>query len=329
MRVCLGGTFHPFHVGHEALLRAAVEGAGEVFVGVTDGPLAARNRVVPDWSERAKAVRAFLGSLDFQGEVRVEALRDAAGPAATEPFDVIVASPETAQSAERINASRAAAGLARLAVRLVPHVLGEDRLPVSATAVAEGRIDRMGARLRPVLVVVGSENPVKVAAVEAEVVRVLEGAVQIRGVSVPSGVSEQPQGAATLAGAKNRARAALTAVPDADYAVGVEAGLVQFPGDDAAVDVQACVVVDRNGGETVGWGPGFHYPDWVRRRAEAGEMISDILGPVAGDPRIGGTTGAIGYLLDGLMDRTALTGAAVLMAFVPRVRPELYAADPS
>ncbi len=329
MRVCLGGTFHPFHVGHEALLQAAIEGADAVFVGITDGPLAKRSRPMPEWQERAQAVGAFLKALHYTGEVRIEPLRDAAGPANSEPFDVIVASPETAVGAERINATRRAASLPELVVRLVPHVLGEDRLPVSATAIFEDRIDRSGRRLRPTRVAVGSQNPVKVAAVAKEMQRILGSEVDVEGVGVSSDVPEQPQADHTLEGAQNRARAALQAMPEADYAVGVEAGLVQFPGDEASADVQSCVVLDRNGRETNGWGPGFHYPEWVRRRAESGEMISDILGPVAKDPRIGGTTGAIGYLSDGLMDRTELTEVAVLMAFVPRIRPSLYSDLPA
>lgn len=321
MRVCLGGTFHPFHVGHEALLRAAARGADALFVGITDGALARRDRPVPDWRERAVAVAAFLKATGFRGELRIRALRDPVGPAATEPFDIVVASPETAGGADRINEARRAAGLPPLAVRLVPHVAGQDLLPVSATAVAAGRIDRAGRRLVPARVVVGSRNPVKVAAVEAEVGRLLSCPVEVVGVEVASGVPEQPRGPQTLEGARNRAAAALASEPGtgADYAVGVEAGLNR---DDEGgwFDVQACVVLDRNGRETRGWGPAFQYPDWVTERALAGEMVSDILGPVANDPRIGGTTGAVGFLTAGAMDRTALTRVAVLMAFVPRIR---------
>lgn len=327
MRVCLGGTFHPFHVGHEALLRAAVEGADGVFVGITEGDLARRDRPVPPWPERAEAVGAYLETLGFRGEVRIRALRDPMGPAATEEFDAIVVSPETRPSAERINGARSAGGLPPLAVRVVPHVLGQDLLPVSATAVAAGRIDRHGRRLRPARVVVGSRNPVKVDAVDAQVADLLSCQVETEGVEVASGVPEQPRGHQSLEGARNRARAAMEAAGgDADYAVGVEAGLNED--DEGWFDVQCCVVLDRTGRETRGWGPAFQYPDWVTGRALAGEMVSDILAPVADDPRIGGTTGAVGFLTDGAMDRTALTRVAVLMAFVPRIRPGLWAGPP-
>src|SRR5688572_29635036 len=83
MRVCLGGTFEPFHAGHEALLSAAANGAGEVFVGVTDGELAKREgRTVSPWPERAKHVESYLKGSGFKGRIVTRALTDPMGPAA-------------------------------------------------------------------------------------------------------------------------------------------------------------------------------------------------------------------------------------------------------
>ena len=208
MRVCLGGTFHPFHVGHEALLRRAFEG-DEVFVGVTTGELAGRaERTIPDWKVRAEAVEAFAKAAGFQGKLMVRALTDGVGPAATEAYDAIVVSPETVAGAARINQQRTDAGLPPLQVWDVPHVRGADRLPISATAIAAGRIDRDGTRLTPIDVAVGSANPVKVAGAQAAFSTFLPDAA-VQGISVPSGVPEQPQGGETLAGARARAVAAL------------------------------------------------------------------------------------------------------------------------
>lgn len=324
MRVCLGGTFHPFHVGHEALLRTACADATEVFVGITDGPLAQRSRAIPPWKARAQRVEAFVRSTGFAGVLVTRALTDPHGPAVDGDYDAIAASPETRKGAQAINAKRSAAGRTPLQLLQVPHVLGQDFLPVSGTRIAAGAIDAQGKRLRPVQVAVGSANPVKIEAVRKELQTILGTAVQARGHPVPSGVPEQPRDAETLAGSRARARAAFAAQPDCDYAVGVEAGLVQFPGDAAYVEAQACAIVDGNGWETTGWGPAFHYPPWLTERALRGEMVSAILGPVANDPRIGSTTGAIGYLSDGRLDRTALTQSAVFAAFVPRIRRDLY-----
>jgi pantetheine-phosphate adenylyltransferase len=325
MRVCLGGTFEPFHAGHEALLLAAAQDAGGLFVGITDGPLAQRpGRKVSSWQDRAAHVEAFLRKSGYKGELVTRALTDAMGPAATGDYDAIAASPETVRGAEAINAARVQAGRAPLRLIRVPHVLGQDLLPVSGTAVADGRIDPKGKRLKPVQVAVGSANPVKVKAVGGEVEAVLKAKAEVKPFEVASGVPEQPRGAQTLAGARNRARAARAAWPGCDYAVGVEAGLIRYPEEKGHLEAQACVVIDRNGWETHGWGPAFQYPPWVTERALRGEMVSDVLGPVADDPRIGSTTGAIGFLSEGRLERTALTQMAVLMAFIPRVRRDLY-----
>lgn len=326
MRTCLGGTFEPFHAGHAALLRAAAAGSTDLFVGVTQGELAKRpGRAVSPWQERAKRVEAFLrGPAGYKGRLTVSALADSAGPAATGGYDRIVVSPETETGAHAINAKRAAAGLPALRVEVVPHVLGEDLLPISATAIHAGRVDADGRRLQPVRVAVGSANGVKVAAVLEEFLRILPLPTDVRGFPVPSGVPEQPRGGETLDGARNRAKAALAAWPEADYAVGIEAGLVRYPAHEGHLEAQACVVLDRLGGESHGWGPAFHYPEFVTERALRGEMVSDVLGPIANDPALGSTTGAIGYLTEGRLDRTALSRLAVLMAFVPRFRRDLY-----
>lgn len=329
MKVCLGGTFHPFHVGHEALLRTAMEEATDVFVGVTQGHLARRkNRDVPPWEERARQVERFFAREGFRGEVLVGPLTDGVGPAVEGDFDAIVVSPETIDGAEVINERRGRAGRPALLIRVVPHVLAGDLLPVSSTRIHAGDIDRDGHRITPVRVAAGSANPVKVSAIESEVARILSLPVQVRGLAVASGVAEQPQAGEALLGARNRAQAAMEAWPEADYAVGVEAGLQQDPDGFAWYDVQACAVVDRLGHTTDGFGPAFRYPDWITERALAGEMVSDVIGPVANDPRIGGTTGAIGFLTGGLMDRTELSRIAVLMAFVPRIRRGLYVTVP-
>jgi inosine/xanthosine triphosphatase len=322
VRVCMGGTFDPFHVGHEALLSAASLDAKELFVGITDGALAKRARAVPPWRTRARRVEAFLRQAGYEGKLTTRALTDALGPAATDPFDRLVVSQGTLVGAQRIQAARRAAGLQELEVVAVPLVLGEDRLPVSATAIAEGRIERAGKRLCPIRVIVGSGNPVKVRAAVAEMQAFL-GAAEFQAQPVASGVAQQPLGEATMQGAQNRAAACRRHHPGADYFIGIEAGLIAMPGD-GPCDVQACVVLDRVGHATTGWGPGFHYPAWVTGRAEQGEMVSAILGPVADDPRIGSTIGAIGYLSEGHMDREALTRLAVCMALVPRRRAALY-----
>lgn len=329
VRVCLGGTFDPFHAGHKALLRAAAKDASELFVGITDGPLARRpDRAVAPLEKRRERVEAFLRAEGYSGLLVTRALLDGIGPAVSGDYDAIAASPETLRGAQLINAQRAAQGRPPLRLIAVPHVLADDLLPVSGTRLAAGLIDAEGRRLSAVRIAVGSANNVKVAAVRDEATRLLELPVDVQGIAVATGVPEQPRDEQTLAGARNRARAAREAMPDCDYAIGIEAGLVRLPGDTAHVEMQACAILDANGWETHGWGPAFHYPPWLTERALRGEMVSAILAPVANDPSIGSTTGAIGYLSEGRLDRTQLTKSAVFMAFLPRFRRDLYVGPP-
>ena len=110
------------------MLRRAFEG-DDVFVGVTNGPLAGRaDRDIPAWTVRARAIEDFATTCGFQGALTVRALEDGIGPAATEDYDAIVVSPETASGAMRINELRKDRGLEPLAMWSVPHLRGEDRL---------------------------------------------------------------------------------------------------------------------------------------------------------------------------------------------------------
>ena len=73
---------------------------------------------------------------------------------------------------------------------------------------------------------VGSLNPVKINAVKRMFAYVFpDRDLDVVGVDVHSGISEQPFDEETLSGALNRARQALD---DAELAVGIEGGLIQY-----------------------------------------------------------------------------------------------------
>ncbi len=167
---------------------------------------------------------------------------------------------------------------------------------------------------------VGSTNPVKLAAVR-RVFGTVFPKLRVRGVDVTSKVSEQPFEAEAIEGAINRAREALK---EADYGVGIEAGRFWNEQVRGLLDVQYCAVVDKRGHVTLGHGPGFEHPPAVVERVKAGKTVGDAMAELTGKERIGRTTGAIGFLTEGRMDRTELTEAAVLMAIVPRIRRDLY-----
>lgn len=323
MRVCMGGTFDLLHDGHKALLAAAFGPKPDrVVIGLTtDGmALVARPKVNP-YAVRERNLRRYLRDRGWTA-FDVEPIDDPYGPADDLPdLDAIVVSAERASVAASLNEARRSKGLRALEVRTVPMVLAQDGLPIQSRRIRAGVIDRHGMRRTTVTVHVGTDNPVKVRAVR-RVFADLFLKTRVRAVPVPSGVPEQPFDQQPPVGAMNRARAAIR---DADFGVGVEAGLVWDAAVGGYLDVQYCAVIDRAGRVTLGHGPGFAYPPAVVERAKAGLTVGQAMEQLTGVKEMGTKYGAIGFLTQRRMDRDALTEAAVLMAMVPRIRRELYA----
>jgi inosine/xanthosine triphosphatase len=329
MRVCLGGTFDVLHVGHERLLAKAFELSDEVFIGVTSQEMAqrSRNRRVRPLKQRIQNLERLLARSGWKGTVAV--IEHPFGRATQPEYDAIVVSPETRHRVKPINAARRRRRLKPLKAIEVDYAYADDGLPVSATRIRQGDIDGRGRRLRPLRVAVGTANALKKKAVAAAFARAFPKLkTTVRAFDVASGVPEQPRDAQTATGALLRAEAALAVWTKADYGVGVEAGLLMDKSLGRHLDVQYCAVTDRTGGVSVGHGGGFYYPDGVTSAALDGKTVSQVLGPMAGDRRIGSTTGAIGFLTRGAIDRSELTTHGVLMALVPRIRPELYQSLP-
>ena len=82
-------------------------------------------------------------------------------------------------------------------------------------------------------VIVASRNPVKINAVKIAFEKMFSiEAFEFEGVSVPSGVSEQPKdNRETLTGAINRANNAKEAFQDSDFWVGIEGGVEKVNGE--------------------------------------------------------------------------------------------------
>jgi len=164
---------------------------------------------------------------------------------------------------------------------------------------------------------VGTRNRLKVAAAHAAFAAVFpDSKIEAEGVVVESTVPAQPFDDQVVAGAVERARAAIL---DADYGVGIEAGLVSFPGCKGRLSVQFCVIIDREGEMSVGHGPGYALPARILARLEAGSTLNREMSSLSGIDEIKDKMGAIGYLSGGLIDRFAITREAVLMALIARL----------
>ncbi|MGB9965392.1 phosphopantetheine adenylyltransferase [Halobacterium sp. CBA1126] len=149
MDVALGGTFDPIHDGHRKLFERAFE-LGDVTVGLTSDELAAQTRSVDrevrPFEARKRDLEAELGRIaeDDGSEFEVRKLEQPTGIATEPKFDVLVVSPETRATGERINDIRAERGLDPLDIEVVDHVRAEDGDIISSTRIVQGEIDEHG-----------------------------------------------------------------------------------------------------------------------------------------------------------------------------------------
>ncbi len=318
MKVGVGGTFNTVHRGHRAILDKAFQVADFVIVGISSDEMAkGRKDVVLPLEERRARLESYLRSKGDNWSVTVI---DRPSGRVDERTDItaLIISPETRPSAEGINRDRVARGLNPLHLIVVPHILAEDFLPISARRIMAGEIDDEGHLLRPLKVNVGSENMIKIDAVGNVLARFFEEVI-IKGVGVTSSVPEQPRGEETRRGAMERARQALE---DGDLGVGLEAGV--FDTEDGLYDIQYCAIIDRRGHFTIGHGSGFRYPPEVAEQVREGVPVGAAFRELYGWEKDEKKIGAIGFLTKGALGRTELAEQAVMAAMVPRIRRDLY-----
>jgi inosine/xanthosine triphosphatase len=169
------------------------------------------------------------------------------------------------------------------------------------------------------LIAVGSLNPVKVAAARAVLARVAPQA-EVLGVSVASGVPDQPWGdAETRRGAAARARAARDAA-GAELGVGFEGGVVEEP-DGAVRSCAWAAAVDVDGREGVGGSLAMPLPAAVARRLRAGEELGHAIDALVGTTGTKHGGGAVAVLTAGLVDRQRAYELLLSYALAPWLGP--------
>lgn len=171
--------------------------------------------------------------------------------------------------------------------------------------------------------VVASKNPVKIESALAGFQEMFpEQQFSVEGISVPSGVNDQPMGDdETYQGAWNRVQAARAALPNADYWIGIEGGNIRKENE---MEVMAWVIVqsvDRLGKARTA---GFYLPPKVIELVNDGYELGhadDIVFSVDNSKQTGGSSG---LLTDGVMNRKRFYVPAVVLALIPFLKPNLY-----
>ena len=150
MKVCVGGTFDPLHKGHKTLIKKALQIAGEndsVFIGISTGKLLENKINVSSYDIRKKNLEIFLSKIKFLGEIIIQSISNEFGPTLKGDFDAIVVSPETINTAKKINIEREKIGKKPLKIIQIPFVLAEDGFPISSTRIREKKIDVNGENI--------------------------------------------------------------------------------------------------------------------------------------------------------------------------------------
>lgn len=167
-------------------------------------------------------------------------------------------------------------------------------------------------------IIVGSKNPIKIAAVAESLVLYphLAGAA-VLGMEISSGVSDQPKTLPeTVQGAMNRAKGAFK---DCDYGFGIESGLMDVPNTKSGfMDVCVCAIYD---------GVEYHLglsSAWEVPKQVMEYMLKDALdmndaafkAGLTNDPKVGSAEGLIGIVTKGRLTRKEYTKEAIRTALI-------------
>ncbi len=172
-------------------------------------------------------------------------------------------------------------------------------------------------------IIIASTNPVKIAAALAGFQRMFSyGEFAARGISVPSGVSDQPMSDdETLVGAINRVTAARDRVPDADYWVGMEGGCDTHQG---ALQAFAWIVImGANGKRGKSRTAAYDLPEETARLVRQGIELGNADDIVFGRSNSKQQNGSVGLLTGDVIDRTAFYVPSVILALIPFRNPTL------
>jgi len=170
------------------------------------------------------------------------------------------------------------------------------------------------------IVTIGSQNPVKIAAARRVLSQAFPDAT-VDNAQVYSGVPPQPWGdLQTRQGAVNRARAALSA--KGALGIGFEGGLVET--EFGIMTCAWCAVVDPVGHIGLGGGVYMLLPPAVINALEDGLELGHAMDAVTGLHNSKQDMGAVGILTNGLSSRQRAYEQILIQALTPFLRSDLY-----
>ncbi len=173
-------------------------------------------------------------------------------------------------------------------------------------------------------IIVASKNPVKIQTTQNAFEKMFPlEAFELEGISVESGVSDQPlSNEETLEGAINRSKNAKEEKPEAHFWVGIEGGIEEF-GDDLRTFAWI-TILGKNGFLSRASTGDFLLPPEVAKLVKEGKELGEADDIVFKKENSKQANGAVGLLTDDVLTRTSFYETAVILALIPFKNESLY-----
>lgn len=173
-------------------------------------------------------------------------------------------------------------------------------------------------------VLMGTKNPGKIEGARQAFEKYFDN-VEVEGVSVSSDVGDQPVNEEIFLGAKNRVKNLKKYAKEnnieADFYVASEAGITDLLGN--WIDINAAVVEDKEGFQTVGTSQGFEIPEKYVEEIKKTEL-GKVMDKVFNGHELAKGKGGISLLTKDVISRIDLTRNAFVMALISHINGEIW-----
>ena len=173
-------------------------------------------------------------------------------------------------------------------------------------------------------ILIGTKNPGKIEAARQAFEKYFEK-IEIEGILVESEVSAQPVNEEIFQGTKNRVKNLKKYAKDnnvkADFYIASEAGITNLLGE--WIDINAVVVENAEGFQTVGISQGFQIPEKYVEEIKQTEL-GKVMDKIFEKEQLGQGKGGINLLTKGEVSRIELTKNAFIMALIGHINGEVW-----
>lgn len=144
-----GGTFDLFHIGHKTFINEALKKSEKIILGITSNTYIKTfkaNEGIESYSIRKRIIENFLQSHGFRDRVKVISIDSSYEPLLTDLFDpeVIFVTPQTEETAKKINQNRKYKKLKDLKIIVLPFEKDENGQIISSRRIRNGEINKDG-----------------------------------------------------------------------------------------------------------------------------------------------------------------------------------------